>query len=277
MCHLIVLLLFTACNTAGERAVEQNEPVADTAALDRSEWWLSRVRLPRGDFEKVEATMTEPPVHLEFFAADDVRNFHLYEGFTGCTSFGGEFDLGQPQNFEEPGTVEGPCPAELTQQDEIIPEVIENASALQLSPEGMLEVVGGDGEISLVYTPEPKAPVDPALGNTEWELVTLRGKPVLAGTVLTIAITEASSGWWIGGLGGCNEFYGEIRRLDEGVINVPKIFWTDGGCEGAIGRQESAYFHTLRDDVAGYHLDGQRLELLNATGEVVGVLRKAPE
>ena len=110
-----------------------------------------------------------------------------------------------------------------------------------------------------------------ALVGTEWVLTALRGSPLLEGTHITLKFEDER----LSGFAGCNTYggvpdSGRYIATDEGTLTVPMIAITVEACfspEGVM-EQERAYVEALRG-VTAYQLDGERLELQDATGETI--------
>jgi hypothetical protein len=278
----LLLSLLAACSPAGEPA-SQPEPTAqpglvtDVSNLDRTAWWLSEVRRPNGELQEVASATTRPPLDLYFFAGDDVRSFHLAQGFAGCSSFGMRLDLAQARIFAERGGYEVACEVGEREQHALIMEALKNAAGLRLTTQGQLEVLDDSGEVQLSYRPKPVVLLDPALAETEWTLISLKGETVGEGNMITLSIAEAGVGW-LGGETACGVYDGEIWQLDEGVFEVPEIVFADTECpENEAGEQSGAYRQALEGEVMGYRLAGRRLTLLNSSGEVVAIFQEAQE
>jgi heat shock protein HslJ len=103
------------------------------------------------------------------------------------------------------------------------------------------------------------------LEGTEWVLVSLEGDPPLAGAVPSATFSADQ----IEGTTGCNHYAGAYTA-DDSDITIDDVAHTEMACmepEGAMG-QEQDFLDALAA-VAGYRIDGARLELLNETGDVI--------
>ncbi|MDX1615296.1 MAG: META domain-containing protein, partial [Candidatus Promineifilaceae bacterium] len=79
---------------------------------------------------------------------------------------------------------------------------------------------------------------------------------------------DSDQPWAIGGSTGCNNFGGEVRQADEGVLDVVELANTEMACvepEGVMA-QEARFLDALRA-VATYELDDNRLRLLDQAGQ----------
>jgi heat shock protein HslJ len=104
----------------------------------------------------------------------------------------------------------------------------------------------------------------------DWILVALNGQPPLAGRPPTLKLENDS----IGGTSGCNS-YGGGYRLQGSELSFLETVQTEMYCMDPEGimEQERAYFDAL-NQVAGFTLSGDRLELKNAAGETTLVFEK---
>jgi heat shock protein HslJ len=101
-----------------------------------------------------------------------------------------------------------------------------------------------------------------ALRDTAWELVSLAGSDVLAGTTITIGFEVDQ----VSGSAGCNH-YGGSYKSSGNSLSVSGVFATEMGClepEGIL-RQETAYLTALRA-AATYQIGGDTLEIRDGTG-----------
>jgi heat shock protein HslJ len=109
-------------------------------------------------------------------------------------------------------------------------------------------------------------PADSAsLEGTQWSLVTLAGKPPLAGTEPSAEFTADE----MSGSAGCNHYFGtyEVSGSDFAIGTVASTEMWCMDPEGVMD-QEQAFLAALAS-VASYRLDGERLELLDAKGSVI--------
>ena len=104
-----------------------------------------------------------------------------------------------------------------------------------------------------------------ALRDTAWELTSLAGSDLLAGTAITIKFAADQ----VSGSAGCNT-YGGSYEVSGDRLDLPDLYATEMGCLEPAGilEQESAYLTALRS-AAGYQIDGDRLEILDETGKEI--------
>ena len=98
--------------------------------------------------------------------------------------------------------------------------------------------------------------------DTAWELVSLTGNDVLAGTTITLEF----SGDQVSGSAGCNQYGGSYQARGDS-LSVIDVFSTEMGClepEGILD-QEGAYLAALRA-AATYQIAADRLEILDEAG-----------
>ena len=272
---IIVFLgvLVTACVPAGA-PVDQSRPVADSATLDETEWWLAEIA-----GEEPAGQDREPPIYLRFFAAGPERQENEFSAFAGCNYLGGFFALeeGEPL-FPRLDRTDFPCddvPPAVMEQEEAILAALEEAVGLRRAADDRLLVVGEEGEVRLVYVARPAVALDTGLTGDEWVLVSLNGEAPLSDVRGTLRFeTDGGepgmiAGARVRGIALCNSYGGELRTAADGVFNVAEIESTEEYCDEPAGtmEQESAYLDALRN-AAGYRLQGDRLELLDADGEV---------
>ena len=104
----------------------------------------------------------------------------------------------------------------------------------------------------------------PSLEGTKWVLVTLGGEALLPDT----APSAEFSADQISGSAGCNTYFGTYEasgdELSIGAVAVTEMWCMEP--EGVMD-QEQAFLAAL-GSVTGYRLAGERLELLDSTGDV---------
>lgn len=118
------------------------------------------------------------------------------------------------------------------------------------------------GETLLTFRP---ASTDSELQEPHWTLLTLSGTPVIEGSEITLAFNG-----WANGNSGCNGYGARYMIVEPGVIWIQEVASEAMACEGppaGLMQQEDAYQKALPDVVA-YRVTGDRLELMNAAGEV---------
>jgi heat shock protein HslJ len=95
-----------------------------------------------------------------------------------------------------------------------------------------------------------------------WELQTIRGAPVLAGTRPTLQFSADG----VGGHGGCNAYGGDYT-LAGNVLEIKDLFSTMMFCTDPAGvtDQEAAFLHAL-SEVRAFRLEAGRLILEDAQG-----------
>jgi len=101
--------------------------------------------------------------------------------------------------------------------------------------------------------------------DTEWELVSLNGGPLIEGRGITLRFGEAS----LEGSGGCNT-YGGSYTASEDRLSVSGVYATEMACmepEGIMD-QEQAYFQVL-NTVTRYRVEGDQLELYDEAGSPI--------
>jgi putative lipoprotein len=104
----------------------------------------------------------------------------------------------------------------------------------------------------------PLGPV--ALEGTEWALVSLHGRPPLAGSRITLEV----EGRTVGGYSGCN-WYGGTYRSEEGELEVDEIQSTARACEVPDLMEQESRYHAALASVRSYTRREGRLELADAS------------
>lgn len=103
-----------------------------------------------------------------------------------------------------------------------------------------------------------------SLDGTEWVLSSLRGKPPIAQSNVTLKFERTSAG----GYGGCNRYGGEVTAAD-GKFNLGLLSSTSRGClQPGVSDQERAYLKTL-GEVITYEMVGDRLIVRDRAGKDV--------
>jgi heat shock protein HslJ len=110
------------------------------------------------------------------------------------------------------------------------------------------------------------SPADsPSLDGTQWVLVALDGEPPLTGK----APSAEFSADQISGSAGCNHYFGRYA-ISGSEITITDVARTEMYCmepEGVMDQEEA--FLAVLASAAGYRLSRARLELLDATGDVI--------
>jgi heat shock protein HslJ len=147
------------------------------------------------------------------------------------------------------------------------------ARTFTLSADGdefRLVIPEDEGELS--FGPAPQAASIP-LEDTVWSLISYQdGKSVLPETEITATFDDGA----LFGSAGCNDYRGSYE-LDGQSLAVSPVAMTRKACAGPAGvmEQEQAYGAALAS-VAGYRIQGERLELLDAGAVVVATFGARP-
>jgi len=139
--------------------------------------------------------------------------------------------------------------------------------------EDVLVFQDGDGATLLEYARKRPPVVDAALVDTDWVLAAINGRPPLEGVRITLSLGLEG----FGGLAGCNHYGGMYVAASDSVLMLGEIAVTAMLClepEGVM-EQEGAYTQAL-GEAAGYRLNGDTLEILDAAGEVVLAYTRQP-
>jgi heat shock protein HslJ len=104
-----------------------------------------------------------------------------------------------------------------------------------------------------------------SLEGTQWVLLELNGRPPLADAPATADFSESE----IGGTTGCNHYFGSYRASGSD-LTISEVGMTEMYCMEPAGVMEQEQeFLTALGTVAGYRLAADRLEMLDAAGDVV--------
>ena len=98
-----------------------------------------------------------------------------------------------------------------------------------------------------------------------WQLKTLGGGPVLAGTIVDLTI----DGDTVSGTAGCNTYNGAASVGDDGSMSLgPEFAVTFMACEQPVMDQEQQYLSSLTR-VTAYQMASEELLLEDANGVVI--------
>ncbi len=121
--------------------------------------------------------------------------------------------------------------------------------------------------------PEHGGAMEPNLEGTHWQLVSLNEKELIAGTSISGQFQEGQ----FAGKAGCNNYFTAFEteggKLSFGTAGSTMMFCAEP--EGVMD-QESEYLSTL-DSVASYRLEADKLEMMDAGGEVLLIFEVAIE
>jgi heat shock protein HslJ len=111
----------------------------------------------------------------------------------------------------------------------------------------------------------------PDLNGTSWTLTHIQGKPVLTDTQPDIRFDNGQAS----GAGSCNGFGGDYT-VSGNKLTFGALMSTMMACmPQEVMDQEQAYFSAL-SATASYRVDGSRLTLLDAAGNVLAEFTAAP-
>ncbi len=189
------------------------------------------------------------------------------EGDAGCNSYGVDYTI-DGTKFRVPviHRTEQACevPDGTMQQEATYFQALASVAAYRAA-EDHLEFEDATGTLILVYGRKLPPTVDPALQDTEWTLMQLRGQDLVAGSRITLNL--ARNGFE--GFVGCNNYGGEYEHANDGNWTSASVWLTAMDCgQPALMDQEAAFVAAL-GEVTGYRLADGRLELVNAQGKVI--------
>ena len=111
-----------------------------------------------------------------------------------------------------------------------------------------------------------------SLAGTEWRLRSLRGEAPISNVVITLEIDKKE----YGGFAGCN-WYGGNYNSEDGSLKLRGNGMTSmGNPSDKACQQEETYANTLAE-VVTYRVEGDRLELQNASGETILAYIRRPQ
>ena len=116
----------------------------------------------------------------------------------------------------------------------------------------------------MASVPAPKAQ---ELPDTNWTLSALDGKPLLAGSSITLSFASGR----VQGTDGCNRYSGPYTASGLALVIGPEVVATMMGCEPELMQQASTYMQALMS-ARGYRVEGGELQLLDAAGKLLARL-----
>lgn len=182
-------------------------------------------------------------------------------GSDGCNSVGGEYMTPAPGRIfvTYAEMTEQDCeevvPGERAQRDRFLS--IFQASSYQLTAT-TLEFFDDQGNSLAEFRAKV---IRYGLEDTSWHLTTMNGAPVHEDAGMTLSIWNQGAGGW----SGCNEYTLGDFQFDRTTITMSWLGRTEAGCPD-LPEQE---YHDTLETVTGYQLVGDRLVLLNASGQSV--------
>ena len=154
-----------------------------------------------------------------------------------------------------------------------------------------LALLSGVDTLAAFTADAPREPTP--LDDTEWDVVSLEGEPLLDGTRATLTFSSEPSGPGptdgydlLGGYGGCNGFGGPYRLDGDRLLFPPSnagMVSTDMGCGPEINAQETRYHLAIaravrvRHEPAPAQAGGDRLALLDSAGTALVTFVRHPE
>lgn len=222
-----------------------------------SEWLLLSFGAAGEETPVVEGTV----ITLEFGADNRVS------GSGGCNTYSSSYvDEGGTLAFSPIVSTKRACAQSgATQQEQTYFAALQSATRYELSGNQLI-VHYGDSQQLLFERIN-------VLNNSQWQLASIGGTPVIAGSAITLEFGENNQ---VGGSGGCNT-YGGSYTMEDDTITFSDIFSTLMAClEGGIMEQEQVYFAALnsatRYEISSDQLiieydDGQQLVFTSATSQ----------
>ncbi len=109
------------------------------------------------------------------------------------------------------------------------------------------------------------------LSGGQWQLVSIDGQPVVAGSLVTLTFDNDGN---LFGNGGCNSYSGTYTIEGDKIIMGPIISTLMMCADAAVADQEAAYFGALQQVVTRAVVDGQLL-LMTEAGVELNFVRRA--
>jgi heat shock protein HslJ len=109
------------------------------------------------------------------------------------------------------------------------------------------------------------------LSGGQWQLVSIDGQPVVAGSLVTLTFDNDGN---LFGNGGCNSYSGTYTIEGDKIIMGPIISTLMMCTDAAVADQEAAYFGALQQVVTRAVVDGQLL-LMTEAGVELNFVRRA--
>ena len=185
-------------------------------------------------------------------------------GSVGCLGFQAHYTV-SGRKISITGIREAGCtqsPGALEQQ---FSTALDSVLAYQATEE-RLELYASAGETVMVYVRDLAAPVDPALSAAPWQLQSLNGRGLVAGSSITLRVV----GEELQGSAGCNDYEIELTAAGEGFLSTGIIIQTLLLCPSPenVMEQEDAYLAALKS-AATYRVIDQCLEIADAGGNTI--------
>lgn len=266
---LLLAAALVACGPAATPTPPGGSPTAPAAGnpLAGSEWQLVSLH---GD-PPLEGTY----ISIEF--QDDRLG-----GFAGCNHYGGGPDSGG-YTVSPDGAFEIPMlamtamaclgPEGVMEQEAAYVEALTGATLYRLEGD-TLALQNADGETILVFERVEGSALDPAeLIGSAWQLVSLDGQPPLPGSTLTLAFHDEHRA---GGYAGCRGFVSGYEGQGD-KLSVFSTAMMGGECATDALQQQEGEYTTILGWANRFRLDGERLELRTARGEVLTYEALPPE
>jgi heat shock protein HslJ len=187
------------------------------------------------------------------------------EGDSGCNRYGAHLDFAGAGFTLSGGRIDATSthcesPQGVMRQEQAYKQALRAAVACYLV-DGHLAFDDARGRRVLEFAPLERPGIDPVLVGTEWDLVSLEGTPLVAGTEVWLSFADGR----MHGNAGCNG-YSEAHILGRpppaaDVPLFPRLMVTAEGClvPGAA-EQEQSYLEALRSARA-FRLVDDRLEI----------------
>ncbi len=185
-------------------------------------------------------------------------------GSVGCLGFRAHYTVSGPK-ISISGIRESGCARSSGTLERQFSDALDSVVAYQATEE-RLEFYDSAGETVMVYVRDLATPVDPALRAAPWQLESLNGHGLVAGSSITLRVV----GKELQGSAGCNDYEIELTAAGEGFLRTGIVILTLELClspEGVM-KQEDAYLAALMG-AATYRVTDERLEIADADGNTI--------
>jgi heat shock protein HslJ len=191
-------------------------------------------------------------------------------GYAGCNHYGGRYAAANQGalSFTEFTVTAQACesPQGVMEQEAAYIEAINAVTGYQTNAD-LLELRDDSGAVNLIYERKEDLPMNPArLVDTQWQLVSLTGKPLTGDAVITLTFfTDKEAG----GHAACRD-YTATYEAEGDNIGFPMLSMSGDDCDidSELWQQESAYID-LFDRITNYRLSENQLEIISVRNEVL--------
>lgn len=195
-------------------------------------------------------------------------------GGAGCNSYGGSYALtADTLAFSDMAWTDMACldPAGVMDQEIAYMQALQAVTWYQMSDRA-LELGPTEANPTLIFSKVELAPMNPAdLVGSAWELTSLNGKPLIAGSTITLAFSSETG---LGGHGGCRGYEGTYQASGD-TIRVTSLGMLETECADPALQEQEDQYTTLLSTAEHFQLTGDELTILSQRGETM-TFRRMP-